>query len=115
VRWGLSRAGTRERQRQEHRYELALNAYNSGAITRTELLIRGGLATWSVKLAYRFPRLLGHLSPLAAADRLRPMYAPRGGWRVQDTQAERERSLTQEGVWPPYARPPGNGAPGGQP
>jgi hypothetical protein len=74
------------REARERSYEEALAKYNSGKATATEALIRAGLASREVKLAYRFPRLFGHLAPLAAADRLRPMYAPAGGWRTAGIQ-----------------------------
>lgn len=89
MRWGLSRQDTRERERRERQYQVALDAYNLGAITRIEFLIGAGLAPRAVKLAYRFPRLFGRRAPLAAADRLRPMYAPKGGWRVLRSETER--------------------------
>jgi hypothetical protein len=54
----------------------AMVAYTSGKVTATEALIRADMTNRAVKLAYRFPRLFGHLSPLAAADCLRPIYAP---------------------------------------
>jgi hypothetical protein len=62
-------------------------AYNAGEVTTTEALIRAGLSGRAAKLAYRFPRLFGHLCPLAAADRLRPIYAPKEGWRTVGHQS----------------------------
>ena len=70
------------RQARERRYEAALAGYNSGRITATEALIQAGVANRRVKLADRFPRLLGRLALLPAADRLRPMQAPPGAWRI---------------------------------
>ena len=74
------------REERERRYAKALAAYNSGEITATEVLIRAGLASREIRLAYRFPRLFGHLAPLAAADRLRPIYAPAEGWPTSSSQ-----------------------------
>ena len=71
-----------DRVERERRYQAALIAYQAGDVTTTETLIAAGMASRAVRLAYRFPRLFGRLSPIAAADRLRPIYAPEGGWRT---------------------------------
>jgi hypothetical protein len=62
----------------------AVKAYESGQITLTEARIAAGVAPRAARLAYRFPRLFGHLCRLSAADRTRPVYAPPGGWRLLD-------------------------------
>jgi hypothetical protein len=72
----------RDRAERERRFKAALDGYAVGRLTATEALIAAGMASRAVRLAYRFPRLFGGLSPLAAADRLRPVYAPVEGWRT---------------------------------
>jgi hypothetical protein len=71
-----------DREERERRYQTAVNGYEAGDLTATQALIVAGIASRAVRLAYLFPRLFGHLSPLAAADRWRPVYAPAEGWRT---------------------------------
>lgn len=87
-----------DRSERERRYEAALAAYSGGGLTATQALIAAGMASRAVRLAYRFPYLFGRLSPLAAADRLRPMYAPQEGWRTASSPGRSEL--------PPEAEPP---------
>lgn len=77
------------RAERERLFARALAAYESGEMTMTEARIAAGLASRPAKLAYRFPRLLGHLCAIAAADRMRPLYAPEEGWRFTDAGVTR--------------------------
>jgi hypothetical protein len=68
------------REDREQQFAEALAAYESGRMTMTEARIAAGLASRPARLAYRFPRLFGHLCAISAADKRRPVYAPDGGW-----------------------------------
>jgi hypothetical protein len=70
------------REERERKFAEALEGYESGRLTATEARIAAGLASRPAYLAYRFPRLFGHLCAISAADRTRPVYAPKGGWRL---------------------------------
>jgi hypothetical protein len=86
-----SKATRDERERQ---FAEALAAYESGRMTMTEARIAAGLASRPARLAYRFPRLFGHLCAISAADKRRPVYAPEDGWRFTNADSragERER------------------------
>lgn len=74
------------REAREQLFAEALAAYESGRMTMTEARIAAGLASWRARIAYRFPRLFGHLCSISAADKLRPMYAPREGWRFDSEE-----------------------------
>jgi hypothetical protein len=74
------------REDRERQFAEALAAYESGRMTMTEARIAAGLASRPARLAYRFPRLFGHLCAISAADKRRPVYSPDGGW--QFTRAE---------------------------
>ena len=81
------------REVRERRFAEAVAAYERGELTLTQARMVAGLASREARLAYRFPRLLGHLSRLSAADRLRPVYAPREGWALQGSDARRPMGL----------------------
>jgi hypothetical protein len=72
------------REQRERKFAEALEGYESGRLTLTEARIAAGLASRPAYLAYRFPRLFGHLCAISAADRTRPVYAPSEGWRFTD-------------------------------
>jgi hypothetical protein len=93
------RVSTREER--ERLFADALAAYERGELTLTQARIAAGLASRPAWLAYRFPRVFGHLCAFSAADRLRPVYAPEGGWRLG---AHANRQLGA-GAMPPT--PPG--------
>jgi hypothetical protein len=84
-----SRANREERER---RFAEALAAYESGRMTMTEARIAAGLASRPARLAYRFPRLFGHLCAISAADKRRPVYAPDRGWHLTGVQERDRRS-----------------------
>ncbi len=91
------------REERERRFAEALTAYESGKLTLTQARIAAGLASRPAWLAYRFPRMFGHLSAFSAADRLRPVYAPEGGWRLEAAdQADHRAALPPA---PPRPRP----------
>jgi hypothetical protein len=69
------------REERERQFAEALAAYESGRMTMTAARIAAGLASRPARLAYRFPRLFGHLCAISAADKRRPVYAPEEGWR----------------------------------
>jgi hypothetical protein len=69
------------RKERERKFAEALEGYESGRLTATQARIAAGLASRRAYLAYRFPHLFGHLCAMSAADRTRPVYAPRGAWR----------------------------------
>ena len=73
------------REDRERQFAQALAAYESGRMTMTEARIAAGLASRPARLAYRFPRLFGHLCAISAADKRRPVYAPDGGWHFSGT------------------------------
>lgn len=50
-----------------------LDAVEAGSISLTQARINIGTAEWRERLAYRWPRLCGWLSPHAARDRLDPL------------------------------------------
>ncbi len=82
-------------------FAAALAAYESGRMTMTEARIAAGLASRPARLAYRFPRLFGHLCAISAADKRRPVYAPHGGWqfaRAETGVPHRDPGSTSRGV-----------------
>jgi hypothetical protein len=84
------------RQERERRFAEALEGYECGRLTATQARIAAGLASREAYLAYRFPRLFGHLCAMSAVDRTRPVYAPKGGWRFAgDDRAARVSGGTQ--------------------
>src|ERR1700738_1081409 len=74
------------REERERQFAEALAAYESGRMTMTEARIAAGLASRPARLAYRFPRLFGHLCAISAADKRRPVYAPNEGWRFNSEE-----------------------------
>ena len=94
------------REVRERRFAEAVAAYERGELTLTQARMVAGLASREARLAYRFPRLLGHLSRLSAADRLRPVYAPREGWALQGSDARRPMGLGLTPKPPPASPPP---------
>ena len=87
-----SKATREERERQ---FAEALAAYENGRMTMTEARIAAGLASRPARLAYRFPRLFGHLCAISAADKRRPVYAPDEGWRF--TNADGRAAVRDRG------------------
>jgi hypothetical protein len=82
------------REERERQFAEALAAYESGRMTMTEARIAAGLASRPARLAYRFPRLFGHLCAISASDKRRPVYAPAEGWRFTNADGgagERDR------------------------
>jgi hypothetical protein len=75
------------REERERLFAEALAAYESGRMTMTEARIAAGLASRPARLAYRFPRLFGHLCAISAADKRRPVYAPDDGWQFAKGEA----------------------------
>jgi hypothetical protein len=93
-----SKASREERERQ---FAEALAAYESGRMTMTQARIAAGLASRPARLAYRFPRLFGHLCAISAADKRRPVYAPDEGWRFTSDDGpavERDRGSRRLGA-----------------
>ncbi len=91
------------REERERRFAEALAAYESGRMTMTEARIAAGLASRPARLAYRFPRLFGHLCAISAADKRRPVYAPEGGWHFAGAErGVQERDRRSRGFRSPY-------------
>jgi hypothetical protein len=89
------------REERERQFAEALAAYESGRMTMTEARIAAGLASRPARLAYRFPRLFGHLCAISAADKRRPVYAPDEGWRFTKAEAvvpDRDRRPRRRGA-----------------
>jgi hypothetical protein len=99
-RWSLSGVvsvlkSKPSREERERLFAESLAAYEDGRMTLTEARIAAGLASWRARLAYRFPRLFGRLCTASAADRVRPVYAPKGGWRFSDAGARLPRASSR--------------------
>jgi hypothetical protein len=99
---GRRRVSSREER--EGLFAEALAAYERGELTLTQARIAAGLASRPALLAYRFPRLFGHLSAFSAADRIRPVYAPEGGWRLVGDRANGRPSTATLPPMPPRPR-----------
>ncbi len=94
----------RSRQDRERQFAQALAADESGRLTMTEARIAAGLASRPACLAYRFPRLFGHLCAISAADKRRPVYAPDDGWQFAKTEIrvpQRDRGSIRAGFRQP--------------